>query len=188
MLPWHIYQSYLSIRSRDSWRHKFDLWRHRGDTVSFMSTTHPKFSTEIHQNTTLYAKLNGEHAGEGFMPLRSIILEIRTRETKKSRIFRKFDLWPVALNCRFENLNWRFFWKRQGGSHKPSLSDRRWRNTVSGRGLVKYSWNKGGGLLTRHGRFASLYPKGTEYQSNYPQFPRWEHILNDSSNLTAAHK
>ena len=54
----------------DSWRHKFDLWRHRGDTVSFMSTIHPKYSTEMHQNTTFYAELNGEHAGEGFMPLR----------------------------------------------------------------------------------------------------------------------
>ena len=39
----------------DSWRHKFDLWRHRGDTVSFMSTIHPKYSTEMHQNTTFYA-------------------------------------------------------------------------------------------------------------------------------------
>ena len=43
----------------DSWRHKFDLWRHRGDTVSFMSTIHPKYSTEMHQNTTFYAELNG---------------------------------------------------------------------------------------------------------------------------------
>ena len=39
----------------DSWRHKFDLWRHRGDTVSFMSTIHTKYSTEMHQNTTFYA-------------------------------------------------------------------------------------------------------------------------------------
>ena len=39
-----------------------------------MSTIHPKHSTEMHQNTTLYAELNGEHAGEGFMLLRSIIL------------------------------------------------------------------------------------------------------------------
>ena len=54
----------------DSWRHKFDLRRHRGDTVSFMSTIHPKYSTEMHQNTTFYAEMNGEHAGEGFMPLR----------------------------------------------------------------------------------------------------------------------
>ena len=60
----------------DSWRHKFDLWRYRGDTVSFMSTIHPKYSTEMHQNTKFYAELNGEHAGEGFMPLRSIVLEI----------------------------------------------------------------------------------------------------------------
>ena len=37
----------------------------------------------MYQNTTLYAELNGEHAGEGFIPLRSIVLEIWTRETKK---------------------------------------------------------------------------------------------------------
>ena len=29
----------------------------------------------MHQNTTFYAELNGEHVGEGFMPLRSINLE-----------------------------------------------------------------------------------------------------------------
>ena len=60
-----------------------------------MSTIHPKYSTEMHQNTTFYAELNGEHAGEGFMPLRSIIMEIGTRETKKIMEFpkkMKFDL------------------------------------------------------------------------------------------------
>ena len=31
-----------------------------------MSTIHPKYSTEMHQNTTFYAELNGEHAGEEF--------------------------------------------------------------------------------------------------------------------------
>ena len=51
--------------------------------VSFMSTILPKYSTEMHQNTTFYAELNEEHAGECFMPLRSIVLEIWTRETKK---------------------------------------------------------------------------------------------------------
>ena len=49
-----------------------------------MSTIHHKNSTEMHQNTTFYAELNVEHAGEGFMPLRSILLEIWTRETKKN--------------------------------------------------------------------------------------------------------
>ena len=47
-----------------------------------MSTIHPKYSTEMHQNTTFYAELNGEHAGECFMPLRSIVLEIWTREQR----------------------------------------------------------------------------------------------------------
>ena len=32
-----------------------------------MSTIHPKHSTEMHQNTTFYAELNREHAGEGFV-------------------------------------------------------------------------------------------------------------------------
>ena len=36
----------------------------------------------MHQNTTFYAELNEEHAGEGFMPLRSIVLEIWTREQR----------------------------------------------------------------------------------------------------------
>ena len=40
-----------------------------------MSTIHPKYSTEMHQNTPFYAELNGEHAGEGFMPLQSIDFE-----------------------------------------------------------------------------------------------------------------
>ena len=41
-----------------------------------MNTIHPKYSTEMHQNATIYAEFNGEYAGEGFMPLRSIVLEI----------------------------------------------------------------------------------------------------------------
>ena len=125
----------------DSWRHKFDLWRHRGDTVSFMSTIHPKYSTEMHKNTTFYAELNGEHAGEGFMPLRSIFLEIWAREAKTSRNFRKFDLWPaitgsninlgpkiippIASTRRAQSAGLfcealrRFVWKRQGGVAPP---------------------------------------------------------------------
>ena len=38
-----------------------------------MSTTRPKYSTEMHQNTSYCAELNGEYAGEGFMPLRITI-------------------------------------------------------------------------------------------------------------------
>ena len=57
-----------------------------------MSTIHPKYSTEMHQNTTFYAELNGKLAGEDFMPLRTIILEVWIRETKKLWNFRKFDL------------------------------------------------------------------------------------------------
>ena len=59
-----------------------------------MSTIHPKYSTEMYQNTTSYAELNGEHAGEGFMLLRSILFEIWTRETKNHGISENltFDL------------------------------------------------------------------------------------------------
>ena len=39
-------------------------------TVSSTSTIRPKYSTQMHQNTSFCAELNGEHAGEGFMPLR----------------------------------------------------------------------------------------------------------------------
>ena len=44
------------------------------------------------QNTSFRAELNGEHAREGLMPPRSIVLEIRIRELEKSWNFRKFDL------------------------------------------------------------------------------------------------
>ena len=141
-----------------SWRHKFDLWRHRCDTVSFMSVIHPKYSTEMHQNTTFYAELIGEHAGEGFMPLRWIVLMLSTREVEKSWILRKFDLWhaitgsnidlgpkiipPIASTRReqsaglFREALRRFVWKRQGGrTNPPPLHRRRWQNTVYGRGL-----------------------------------------------------
>ena len=49
-----------------------------------MSTIHPKYSTEMHQNTPFYAELNVEHAGEGLVPLRSIVWEIRPREVEKN--------------------------------------------------------------------------------------------------------
>ena len=123
-----------------------------------MSTLHPKYSTEMHQNTTFYAELNGEHAGEGFMPLRSIFLEIWARETKKSRNFRNFDLWPAITGSNidlepkiippiastrraqsaglFREALRRFVWKRQGGVAPPPLHRRRWQNTVYGRGLI----------------------------------------------------
>ena len=37
--------------------------------ISPALTIRPKYSTEMHQNTSFCAELNGEHAGEGFMPL-----------------------------------------------------------------------------------------------------------------------
>ena len=49
-----------------------------------MSTIRPKHSTEMHQNTSFCAKLNGEHAGEGRMPLRYIVLLIWTRKVLKN--------------------------------------------------------------------------------------------------------
>ena len=130
----------------DSWRHKSDLWRHRCDTALSMSTIRPKYSTEMHQNISFFAKLNGEHAGEGFMPLGSIFLEIRTRELEKSRNFRKFDFWPAITGSNidlgpkiippivstrreksaglFREALRCFVWKRQGrGSHQPSPTE-----------------------------------------------------------------
>ena len=140
----------------DPWRQKSDLWRHRCDTGPSMSTKRPTYSTEMHQNASFCAELNGEHAG--FMPLRSTALEIWTRETKKSLDFRKFDLWPantgsnidqgpkiippIASTRRaqssglFREALRRFVWKRQGGSHSPYIHRRRWQNTVYGRRLT----------------------------------------------------
>ena len=107
-----------------------------------MSTIHPKYSTEMHQNTTFYAELNGEHAGEGFMPLRYIVLMPSTREVEKSWNLRKFDLWPAITGSNidlgpkiippiastrreqsagiFREALRRFVWKRQGGRVAPT--------------------------------------------------------------------
>ena len=79
----------------DPWRHKSYLWRHRCDTASSMSTIRPKHSTEMHKKHPFCVELNGEHAGEGPMPLRYIVLLILTRKVEKSKNFRKFDLWPA---------------------------------------------------------------------------------------------
>ena len=43
----------------DLWRHKPDLWRHRCDTASSMSIIRPKYLTEMHQNISFCAWLNG---------------------------------------------------------------------------------------------------------------------------------
>ena len=127
-----------------------------------MSTIHPKYSTEMYQNTTFYAELNGEHAGEGFMPLRSIVLEIWARETKKSWNFRKFDLRPVITGSNidlgpkiippiastrreqsaglFREALRRFVWKRQGGGVAPLPPyTGEGGKTVYGRGLKRMS-------------------------------------------------
>ena len=85
----------------DPWRHKSDLWRHQRDTASSMSTLRPKYSTEIHQNTSFCAELNGEHAGEGPMPLRQIVLLIWTRKVE-NHSFRKFDLWPAITGSNID--------------------------------------------------------------------------------------
>ena len=68
---------------KDPWRHKSDLWGHRCDTASSISIISPKYSTEMHQNTSFCAELNGEHIGEGFMPLWIRVLLIWTREVEK---------------------------------------------------------------------------------------------------------
>ena len=49
-----------------------------------MSIIRRKYSTEMHLNTSFYAELNGEHAGEGPMPLQLIVLLIWTRNFEKS--------------------------------------------------------------------------------------------------------
>ena len=130
----------------------------------YYTSIHPKYSTEMHQNTTFYAELNGEHVQfcrierEGFMPLRAIFLEIWTHETKKSWNFRKCYLWPVITGSNidlgpkvippitstrreqsaglFREALRRFVWKRQGG--RTPLHRRRCQNTFYGRGLSYY--------------------------------------------------
>ena len=69
MFPWWIYQSYVRVRSRirDVINLTYDVI---GVTLHPMSTIRPKYSTEMHQNTSFCAELNGEHASEGVMPLR----------------------------------------------------------------------------------------------------------------------
>ena len=135
----------------DSWRHKFDLWRHRGDTVSFMSTIHSKYSTEMHQNTHSMQNWTGNTLVKVSCRYDQWFWRYGLGETKKSRNFRKFDLWPAITGSNidlgpkiipplartrraqsaglFREALWRFFWKSQGGggSHQHR---RRWQNTV----------------------------------------------------------
>ena len=161
MLPWQIYQSYLSVRSRIRDVIKFDLWRHRGDTVSFMSTIHPKYSTEMHQNTTFYAELNG--GTRWWMFHAATIDSFDAIDSWSWKIMEFAKIWP--LTCH----NWVKYWPRtknnttnreysaraicwsfprssttlrletpRGGGHTnptPPLHRRRWRNAVYGRGL-----------------------------------------------------
>ena len=165
MLPWQIYQSYLSVRSRfrDVISLTYDVIEVERYHSWALCTIHPKYSTEMHQNTTFYAELNGEHAGEGFMPLRQIVLMLSTREVEKSWNWRKFDLWPAITGSNidlgpkiippiastrreqsaglFREALRRFVWKRQGGgrTNPPPLHRRRWQNMVYGRGLKETS-------------------------------------------------
>ena len=97
----------------DPWRHKSDLWRHRCDTASSMSTIRPKYSTEMHQNTSFCTELNGEHAGEG--PMVPLPLPLKVPPTIDS--FADMDSWSwksiefpkiSPLTCH----NWVKYWPR----------------------------------------------------------------------------
>ena len=142
MLPWQTYQSYLSVRSRI--RDVINLTYDVIEVTRYHSLAPYTLNTQQRciKNTTFYAELNGEHAGEGFIPLRSIVLEIWTRESKKSRNFRIFDFWaaitgsnidlgpkiipPIASTRRAQSAGLlcealrRFVWKRQGGGVAPT--------------------------------------------------------------------
>ena len=50
----------------------------------------------------ILCRMEREHASEGFMPLRSIVFEIWTRQTKNSWNFRKFDIWPVITGSNID--------------------------------------------------------------------------------------
>ena len=157
MLPWQTCQSYLSVRSRI--RDVINLTYDVIEVTQYHSWALYTLNIQQRCIKTPHSMQNStmEHAGEGFMPLRSIVLEIWTREAKKSRNFRKFDIWPditgsnidlgpkiippIASTRRVQSLGrfrealQRFVWKRHGGSHPPPLHRRRWQNTVYGRGL-----------------------------------------------------
>ena len=143
----------------DSWRHKFDLWRHRGDTVSFMSTIHPKYSTEMHQKHNILRRI--ERGTRWWRFHAATIDSFDAIDSWSWKIMEFAKIWP--LTCH----NWVKYWPRtknnttnreysaraicwsfprssttlrletpRGGvAPTPPLHRRRWRITVYGRGL-----------------------------------------------------
>ena len=54
MLPRPIYQLSVHVSCQFTYLcHKSDLWRHRGDMASSMSTLRPKYSIKMYQNTSM---------------------------------------------------------------------------------------------------------------------------------------
>ena len=70
MFPRPIHQSCVHVRSRSDYviNLTYDIIA-PGVMSPSLSTMRRKCSAKMHQNTSFCAEFNGEHAGEGFMPL-----------------------------------------------------------------------------------------------------------------------
>ena len=143
----------------DSWRHKFDLWRHRGDTVSFMSTIHPKYTNRDASKHNILCRI--ERGARWWRFHAATIDSFDAIDSWSWKIMEFAKIWP--LTCH----NWVKYWPRTknnttnreysaraiywsfprssttlrletprgGRTNPPPLHRRRWRNTVYGRGL-----------------------------------------------------
>ena len=85
----------------DPWRHKSDLWRHRDDNVSYLSTKRPKYSTEMHQNTSLCRIERGTRWWRFHAATFDSFVEIDSWSWKITE-FPK--IWPLACH------NWVKYW------------------------------------------------------------------------------
>ena len=138
ILPWQTYQSYLSVRSRI--RDVINLTYDVIEVTRYNSWA--LYNLNIKQRCIKTPHSMQNWTGNTLVRVSCRYdLEIWTRETKKSRNFRKFDLWPAITGSNidirpktmppiastrraqsaglFREALRRFVWKRQGGSHQP---------------------------------------------------------------------
>ena len=88
----------------DSWRHKFDLWRHRGDTVSFMSTIHPKYTNRDASKHNILCRI--ERGTRWWRFQAATIDSFDAIDSWSWKIMEFAKIWP--LTCH----NWVKYWPR----------------------------------------------------------------------------
>ena len=116
--------------------------------ASSMSTMRPKYSTEMHQNTSFCAELNGEHAGEGFMPLpwnidyifrAATIDSFADMDSQSWKIIEFPKIWP--LTCH----NWVKCWPRTKNNTTNREYSARAIAGLFSEALRRFVWKRQGG-------------------------------------------